>query len=204
MGPNVINKAEAPILAVDLDSTLIDPLTEKPFSGAKEALLEFKHRGWKIIIFTVRDDAKDVARILRSNGIPYDTINQNIPGVGSKSPKVYYDVLIDDRAISFDGNWANKVAEAERKRIQLAGDKGQRIVVKRLNPRTQISEIIAEIALDKEENYGIIKKSKAFDMLCKDVLCLEDNYSGEDLIETLLRLNGSRLWCEIKKRRSFC
>lgn len=189
-----------PVVAIDLDHTLINPDTETPYPGAVEAAKLFKNRGWHVIIFTLRDNASYVASLLKRLGIPYDTINQNVPGKGSQSPKVYYDVLIDDRALPFDGSWANMVEEAEKLRAKNEGH-GQRILVKRLNASTRKQEVIAEFGMDKDGKFGMIRKSSAGDALLKELFDGHANVSNDDLRDALLRLNGSRLWTEVHSRR---
>lgn len=189
---------QQPIIAIDLDNTIICPNTEIPYAGAVEAIRELKNRGWKIIIFTVRDNADEVKNILNSYHIPFDTINRNIPGRGTKSPKVYYDVLIDDRALPFDGNWSNMVANVERFRYQDGMGHDKRVLVKRLNSMTQKQEVIAEFGLDNQGKFGIISKCNHCSELMEDVLASRES----EQLATLLALNGSRLWTEVHKRHT--
>lgn len=68
--------------------------------GAIETLWECVARGSKLILFTVRDGAElDAAvQLLVDHGIELHGINSN-SDVPSTSPKPYYDLLIDDRAL---------------------------------------------------------------------------------------------------------
>ena len=60
-------------------------------------------RAWKdhayLICFTSRLDLTDVVDYLKQNNIPYNSINENMPGLPfGNNEKLYYNVLIDDRA----------------------------------------------------------------------------------------------------------
>jgi len=102
------------IVAIDFDGCIADYskgwLGENVFGdvipGCKEALQRMKDDGYKIIIYTVREHTRWLEQYFKSNGIPYDYINESVPGTYSNDgSKVYADVYIDDRAVTFDGNW---------------------------------------------------------------------------------------------------
>jgi len=192
---------DSPILAVDIDGTLVDD-DEHFLPGAKEAILALRKRGWRVVIFTVRDGVDDVAEMLRSEGIPFDAVNENLPGKGTSSPKIYYDVLIDDRALNFDGNWSSMVSEVERLHRRNEFGEDQRILVKRLNSKTLRQEVVAEFGLDTDGRFGILRKSGTCAALLEDVLEDSEDCSEEEFRERLLSLNGSRLWSEIRRRKS--
>ncbi len=107
-----------PTLAIDVDGTLCDTPphtgkppdmeTMKPRDGAPEAMQALHDAGWKIIIWTCRDNQSEVEAWLNKYDIPFDHYNQN-PGQPSQSPKVMADHYIDDRAIS-PTDWS-KIAE---------------------------------------------------------------------------------------------
>ena len=81
-----------PILAVDLDGTIIDEDTEELIPGALDALRKLQKIGWKIVIWTARGDAPDyVPKLVKRLGIPCDDINENIKGLADKSRKIYFD-----------------------------------------------------------------------------------------------------------------
>lgn len=67
---------------------------------AIETLLDCAARGTKLVLFTVRDGAElDAAlQLLADHGVALHAVNGN-PDVASTSPKPYYDLTIDDRAI---------------------------------------------------------------------------------------------------------
>lgn len=110
------------IIAIDFDGTIVEH--EFPSIGplrqdARKIIKLLKKEGHQIIIWTCRTsqnsfkgvpDAKptifDVHNFLIANEIPFDTINNNIPGSGFQpSPKVYADFYIDDKNIGGLPSW---------------------------------------------------------------------------------------------------
>ena len=92
---------------MDLDGTLLSdeyPDFGKPLDGMREELEALRQCGWKIVIWTVRDDDVEVTRRLKEYGIPFDLINENPWGPSKQSRKIFADVYLDDRAITFDGH----------------------------------------------------------------------------------------------------
>ena len=75
-------------------------------SDAKEYIKRLHKEGWTIIIYTGRSDNEQVRQFLTTNGIPFDAINVNprLKGL-RRSGKPLADVYLDDRAVSFKGNW---------------------------------------------------------------------------------------------------
>lgn len=121
-------KEKVPLIALDFDETVVKSDDEYNIKGFKlgtftekevedaplQAAKEIKRRGWRIAIWTCRADDLEESMIewLDSNDFPYDTINEN-PWFETGSRKMYYDVLIDDRA-GFDGNWDDALKYAEK------------------------------------------------------------------------------------------
>lgn len=103
------------VIAVDADGTLLEydgwqgvGKFGKPIDGAKEALEKLKEAGYTIIIFTTRgDDVEALGGYLYQCGIPFDHLNANPEGAPPNVSKQKVDagVFIDDKAITFDGNW---------------------------------------------------------------------------------------------------
>lgn len=100
-------------IIVDLDGVLarsVWPFDESQIphfpvvDGAVEALRKVKEAGYRIIVWTARD--KGLEQVTREwldrNGIPYDELWLDKPP---------YTVMVDDRALNFDGSW---VGLAER------------------------------------------------------------------------------------------
>jgi len=105
------------VIAVDFDGVIHgysngwqDGLPyDKPVEGAKESLFKLIEQGYHVMIYTTRcnhdlldtdrDRAQDVEDYLNRYGIPFSEIY-----TGNGKPK--FMVTIDDRAISFKGNWS--------------------------------------------------------------------------------------------------
>ena len=109
------------VLAIDMDGTLLkydgwkgDAHYGVPNPGIR-AMLErianekFKtgpkkgQRKWCIVIWTTRGSDGAIRNHLTKHNIPFDYINKNPGGPPSKSPKIFADVYLDDRAIRFEG-----------------------------------------------------------------------------------------------------
>lgn len=101
-------------VAFDLDGTLLEykeGMAEKnefglPFPGIVSEIKKLRKNGWKIIIWTCRKNNKELHQHLKKYDIPYDDININSDITG-ESPKIYADVYVDDKALSFKGNAKN-------------------------------------------------------------------------------------------------
>lgn len=108
-------KLKYPIIAVDLDNTIVDSKHCYPYMDsmnlyAINILKKYRKMGGKIIIWTLRtDDHLDIAlKALSEVGLEWDAINANLQESIDKwntkypnmtfSPKVYCDLFIDDRA----------------------------------------------------------------------------------------------------------
>jgi hypothetical protein len=94
------------VVAVDLDGTVLNdeyPNIGKPIDGMREELEALRQCGWKIVIWTVRDNDAEVSSKLKEYGIPFDHINENPWGPPKQSRKIYADVYLDDRALTFEG-----------------------------------------------------------------------------------------------------
>jgi len=110
-------------VAIDVDGTILDYDGWKgagnfgePLAGAKEALEELQGNGYSIIIFTTRGvDIGVLETWLRNHKIPFDSINENLPGAPENvsKKKVIATVYIDDRAIPFEGSWKGIVEKVK-------------------------------------------------------------------------------------------
>lgn len=104
------------IICIDFDNTLVEELPSfdpnnvgEILPGAKEGVDRLRELGYKIIIFTVRENKEVVKKALVANGIQFDVINERI-ATFSNSPKPYADYYIDDRGLRFQGDW-NSIVE---------------------------------------------------------------------------------------------
>jgi len=91
------------IVAVDFDGVICQ-YVEGPVAGefgdvipgAKRAIAALRSMGRKVIVYTVREEIDLVLAYLDAHGILVD-------GVTNRKPRAH--VYVDDRAITFNGNW---------------------------------------------------------------------------------------------------
>ena len=87
---------------IDLDGTLAhydgwkgENNIGPPVPFAKDALLEIREWGWRLVVFTTRGNVDRVTEWLRQHDIPFDAVNStehNPPGTSSKPiGEVYFD-----------------------------------------------------------------------------------------------------------------
>lgn len=108
-----------PIVAIDFDGTIVKheyPAVGPLLPGAAETL-RWLHAWADIVIWTCRYVPEDLAQartFLEENGIPFDAINENRTGLGFQpTPKIYFDVGIDDRNLGGLPAWPVIRAELE-------------------------------------------------------------------------------------------
>ena len=96
------------IVAVDFDGTLCEnafPEIGKPKQDVIDAVKEYRSYGWKVILWTCRNnDALDKAiEWCNKQGLEFDAINENLPEVeemfGGWTRKIFADVYIDDKNV---------------------------------------------------------------------------------------------------------
>lgn len=96
------------IVAVDFDGTLCEP--KFPAIGAPKtkiinAVKEYKSFGWKIILWTCRNNQylTEAIEWCKQQGLEFDAINENLPEVeemfGGYTRKLYADAYIDDKNV---------------------------------------------------------------------------------------------------------
>lgn len=87
------------IVAFDFDETVHD-FHKKGYKFPKviKLLKELKKIDCFLICFTANSDENYVKDYLLRHKIPFDTINEDSPYFSTGSRKIYYNVLLDDRA----------------------------------------------------------------------------------------------------------
>lgn len=89
------------IVAFDFDNTVHDAHGNgHSFPKVVDILMRCKALGFTLICFTANPYEDFVSGFLTRNGIPFDYINQDSPNIGQShsSRKIYYNILLDDRA----------------------------------------------------------------------------------------------------------
>lgn len=89
------------IVAYDFDNTVYDYHADgHSYNSVIKLLRKLNTLGCYLIVFTASDESKFefISNYLEDNRIPFDTINKNAPFVNFNSGKIYYNILLDDRA----------------------------------------------------------------------------------------------------------
>lgn len=191
----------APVLAVDLDETIIQSDTEELVPGARDALLALRKLGWKIIIWTARGDVDThVPEILERHGIPYDAVNSNLPGVGDKSRKIHFDAVVDNKNVDLNDGWEAAVEELEHRRKGWR-DKGvTKASVFQVDPVTGKTEVVQEWGLSEDGCAVLLKGDEDVVEFSFDA-SLED---GEEFLKAIGRsVNSTYLFAEVARGQQF-
>ena len=118
------NEMHVPTVAVDFDRVIFthkfwqghDDVGE-PLFGVQETLSELRRMGFKIMIWTTRNQKDIIENACRRNGIPFDYINENPNQAPEISPfKPAADYYIDDRAVRFI-SWRDVLQEIIHREI---------------------------------------------------------------------------------------
>ena len=87
------------VVAYDFDNTVFDYHQNGwDFPQVIDLLRKLKKMNCHLIIFTANEDEAFVENYCRQHQIPFDAINKNPPFHKSTSRKIYYNILLDDRA----------------------------------------------------------------------------------------------------------
>jgi adenylylsulfate kinase len=110
-----MNKKQ-PIICIDVDGVIAtknkkDKSIGEPLKGSNKFLIKLHNLGWKIIIFSCRPK-KMLESYLKKHKLYYDEINENTD-INSKSPKPIADVYLDDRGLTFEGDFAEILNKIE-------------------------------------------------------------------------------------------
>lgn len=116
---------DPPIIAIDFDGTIVDneyPEIGEVKDGAREFINMLKEEGYRVVIWTCRDNEEEIKEFLDENNVQYDAFNSNdaiseeeMNELGFEDTrKIGADIVIDDRAIEFKGNWHEITARVKR------------------------------------------------------------------------------------------
>lgn len=89
------------VIAYDFDNTVFDyHKVGDTFPAVIKALQRAKKIGAYLIVSTCCEGEKEkiITDYLSKNDIPWDAINENAPFIPFQSRKIYYNILLDDRA----------------------------------------------------------------------------------------------------------
>lgn len=89
------------IIAYDFDDTVYDFHKKgKSYNDVISLLQECNKYGAYFIVFTAcgKDEEDKISKYLNANKIPFDKINDNIDFIKFTGRKVYYNIMLDDRA----------------------------------------------------------------------------------------------------------
>lgn len=144
------------VIVIDIDGTIfeydkyIKNKWGKLINGAKDAIKEFRNKGFKIILYTARkeDERKGLINHLKIYNMSYDKLVMNKP-IG--------DYYIDDRAIKFNDNWSD-IQNDIQKSFPLGtiriwkGGKYQKISQNKWNKMSEAKKTIKEEDKETEES----------------------------------------------------
>jgi hypothetical protein len=87
----------------------------KPIEQVIYAIRKLKEQGFCITILTTRLDTPTMRSWLSAYDVPYDSINSNAHNPPNTSQKPIFDVIVDDRAVRYEGQGGDSLlAEIEK------------------------------------------------------------------------------------------
>jgi len=110
------------VILIDFDGTIVRgafPEIGEPVPMAFEVMKELKEAGWKLILWTCREDEgyninkqylTEAVRFCKENGVDFDAVNEAIPELDfrcdtCKKRKPYADVVLDDKNLGGFPGW---------------------------------------------------------------------------------------------------
>lgn len=98
---NEWNEYGSLVIAYDYDNTVFDYHNEgHEYIDIPNLLRSCKDFGAYLIVFSASEESRysEMADYLKEHNIPFDSINESPPFFPSKTGKIYYNILLDDRA----------------------------------------------------------------------------------------------------------
>lgn len=87
------------VIAYDFDNTIFDYHSKgHDYTEIIELLKEAKSINCYLTVFTAEQDLQKITSFLNENSVPFDSINENPEFFKSESRKIYFNLLLDDRA----------------------------------------------------------------------------------------------------------
>jgi len=87
------------VVAFDFDNTVYDFHKKgSTYNNVIELLRKLKEKNCFLICWTANENTGFVVDYLVENNIPYDSVNENPPFFKYNAKKIYYNLLLDDRA----------------------------------------------------------------------------------------------------------
>lgn len=88
------------VIAYDFDNTVNDYHEKgETYHNVIDLLRNLKRIGCYLIVFTANNNRAFISHYLKSNQIPFDSINEDPPHFKHhKARKIYFNALLDDRA----------------------------------------------------------------------------------------------------------
>lgn len=103
-------------IGIDFDHTLWDNDKDAPMEGVRDAIDEFRSRGYKVLVHSCNRPEFIKGRLLDA-GIVVDGVWGEAPFDHGVKPVCA--VYIDDRGVGFRGDWA----ETTRQALELVGER---------------------------------------------------------------------------------
>ena len=193
--------APQPVVAVDVDGTILSEGDHSLIPGAREALIRLKESGWRIVIWTHRVDLDEVRATLRGLKVPFDYINEDPEtDANGYSRKVYFSAVVDDKAVPFDGNWVVAMEALERRRSgwKASGETKVLVMEARSGPPLAVFSLRDGVAVEETGT-----TSKAVLGMIEDGIENENGQvvrpgDGEVFLKALSAMRGTYLWAEAR------
>lgn len=164
------NAMHTPTIAVDFDRVIFThdhwqghQHYGDPIPGVKEALAEFRRMGFKVMIWTTRDQRDIIKTALDLHGIPFDYINHNPNQPPEINPgKPVADYYIDDRAVRFT-SWDAVMREIKEREIIDGYYRTPQAMVDEIQSRFALKYPFSDHDIEILREAGIDRDFKGFD-----------------------------------------